>query len=218
MNKNRIDEEINKNAEEIDNDDDDDDSIQGFDISEQQLEARNDSDDENDDTAHDPTIMSKKKIHRPIYIAELNDLLRHDGKEGQEAASMQEVGLEWASALINDKREHRELIENSNNLTFTLLTLQDNFDISQFEELRFDALKTLVVSSPQRASLCIIQHLFSASLSLRQKLTGLTALGVGARELSTGIPIPPKAKAKTTAKKPIPKNVANDYEIEDILQ
>ena len=217
-NKNRIDEEINKNAEEIDNDDDDDDSIQGFDISEQQLEARNDSDDENDDTAHDPTIMSKKKIHRPIYIAELNDLLRHDGKEGQEAASMQEVGLEWASALINDKREHRELIENSNNLTFTLLTLQDNFDISQFEELRFDALKTLVVSSPQRASLCIIQHLFSASLSLRQKLTGLTALGVGARELSTGIPIPPKAKAKTTAKKPIPKNVANDYEIEDILQ
>lgn len=136
---------------------DSDDSIEGYEIDQEKLQVNKpDSDDE--EAANDPTILSKRKVGRPVYIAELNDMLRHNGKEGNEAAVSQEVGLKWAAALINDKREHRELLENSNNLTFTLLTLQDQFALNDFEELRSEALRLLVVCSPQRAGLWVTRH------------------------------------------------------------
>ncbi|TIA78207.1 hypothetical protein E3P98_03934 [Wallemia ichthyophaga] len=197
--------------------DSDDDSIVGYEIDEDKTQVNKpDSDDE--EAANDPTILSKRKIGRPVYIAELNDMLRHDGKEGNEAAVSQEVALKWAAALINDKREHRELLENSNNLTFTLLTLQDQFALSDFEELRSEALRVLVVCSPQRAGLCLTQHLFSTSLSLRQRLTALHALGLGVRELSTGTSTKITNTTTPLTKKAIPAKVANDSEIEDILK
>ncbi|TIA86288.1 hypothetical protein E3P99_03724 [Wallemia hederae] len=203
-----------------DSDSDSDDSIQGYAIDVDQLQTNKpDSDDE--EAANDPTILSKSKVGRPVYIAELNDLLRYDGKEGNEAAVMQEVGLTWAAALINDKREQRELLENSNNLAFTLLTMQDQFALKGFEELRSEALRVLVVSSPQRAGLCLTQHLFSTSLSLRQRLTVLQALGLGVRELSTGVStrsVSRPSDTPLTTKKAIPANVANDSEIEQILK
>lgn len=133
-------------------DSDSEDSMEGYEINYDKFNTNKpDSDDE--EAANDPTILSKRKVNRPVYIAELNDMLRHDGKEGNEAAVLEEVALKWASALINDKREHRELLENSNNLAFTLLTLQDQFGLDGFEELRSEALRVLVVCSPQRTAL-----------------------------------------------------------------
>ncbi|TIB68515.1 hypothetical protein E3Q17_03729 [Wallemia mellicola] len=205
-------------------DSDSDDSIEGYEIDYDKFNTNKpDSDDE--EAANDPTILSKRKVNRPVYIAELNDMLRHDGKEGNEAAVLEEVALKWAAALINDKREHRELLENSNNLAFTLLTIQDQFGLDGFEELRSEALRVLIVCSPQRAALnhianhlrCLIQHLFSTSISLRQRINALQAIGLGVRELSSGIPTP-ITKTETTTRKAIPENVANHSEVEAILK
>lgn len=139
----------------------------------------------------DPTLLDpmKKKIRRPVYLLDLGNLFKVP-KEGSEQAESIRVGLENASALIRRKaRWGSELEENAVDLAYTIMGLQNNYDLENFDLSVLEALTALVACCPKKAAPCIIEHFFTPSFSVGQRFRMLSALALGARELA-GLPTP----------------------------
>ncbi|KAH9946325.1 uncharacterized protein BXZ73DRAFT_86467 [Epithele typhae] len=101
--------------------------------------------------------------------------------EEQETANKVEVAL--------DSGYGTELEENTVNLAYAFVGLQDNYDLEDFAQKRQAALNALVACSPRKAAPAIIEQFFTTQYSTDQRFTMLNALVLGAQELA-GLPVP----------------------------
>ncbi|KDQ33574.1 hypothetical protein PLEOSDRAFT_48191 [Pleurotus ostreatus PC15] len=148
----------------------------------------------------EPTLnVGVKKVARPVYLAQLGELLRSQagtqGKDDPHHADKIEMALNCAEELIRRKRNYGiELEENAVNLVYALVTLQDNYDLDNFESKRQAALNALVSCCPRKAAPCIIEQFFVNQYSISQRYVMLNAIAIGARELAS-LPMPPSASS-----------------------
>jgi telomere length regulation protein len=112
----------------------------------------------------------KKRIDKPVYLVDLGRLLKFE-KEGPEQAESIDIALRCAAGLIRRKEgyghelgmdywhvphsgltsEHHSE-ENAVDLAYTVMGLQNNYEMDNFEKLQQDALIALVVCCPKRAA------------------------------------------------------------------
>ncbi|TFY50283.1 hypothetical protein EVG20_g11611, partial [Dentipellis fragilis] len=146
----------------------------------------------------DPTLrVGKMKIARPVYLAQLGEMIRSTSGlkseyENQEA-DKHEMALAVADELIRRKAGYgTELEENAVNLVYGLVGLQDNYEIEDFSGKRQTALNALVACCPEKAAPAIIEEFFKNQYSSEQRFIMLNALALGAREIA-GLPLPAAA-------------------------
>ncbi|KAF8061522.1 telomere length regulation protein-domain-containing protein [Lyophyllum atratum] len=153
-----------------------------------------------DDIEKDPTLnVGVKKVPRPVYLAQLGDLLRNTGgtkaNDDPHEADKIEMALNWAEELIRRKRGYgTELDENAVNLVYALLGLHDNYELEGFEAKRQGALNALIACAPKRAAPALIEEFFKNQYSTSQRFVALNALALGAREMAR-LPLPPSKVA-----------------------
>lgn len=124
---------------------------------------------------------SKKQLRPPIYICELGPLLRENERDSVR------MGLKYGEDLIRRKAGWGgEVEENAIDLALALLSIHNNFRISQFEERRIGALTALLVASPARIGPCLAEQYFDHQYAMAQRIAMLNALAFGAAELATG--------------------------------
>jgi telomere length regulation protein len=173
---------------------DSDDSLTGY-ASPSSSRSPSPTPSELDQIERDPSLnVGVKKIPRPVYLAQLGQLLRpttiSKADEAVEADRI-EMGLQCAEELICRKRDYgTELEENAVNLVHGIVGLSNNFDIKGFNERRQDALTALVACCPTRAAPSVVEEFFKNQYSMDQRFVMLNALAFGARELA-GLPVPP---------------------------
>jgi telomere length regulation protein len=172
---------------------DSDDSLTGY-ASSSSSRSPSPTPSELEEIEKDPTLaVGVKKIARPVYLAQLGELLRpttiSQGDDPNEADRL-EMGLGCAEELIRRKRAYgSELAENAVNLVHALLALNNNFDLDNFDERRQAGLTALVACCPTRAAPSIVEEFFRNQYSGEQRAAMLNALALGARELA-GLPVP----------------------------
>lgn len=125
----------------------------------------------------DPTLnVGVKKVPRPVYLAQLGDLVRGTGMklgsdEPQEVDKM-EMALNCGEELIRKKRGYGTELgmyplqltcnsrvltlcsteENAVNLVYGFLSLHDNFDLTEFDEKRQGIMNALIACAPRKAA------------------------------------------------------------------
>ncbi|KAI0637229.1 telomeric DNA binding protein [Trametes polyzona] len=173
---------------------DSDDSLTGY-ASPASSRSASPTPSELEEIERDPTIrVGAKKVPRPVYLAQLGEMLRPTGglQSGDEQlqATKVEVALEVAEELIRRKSGYgTELEENAVNLVHGLVGLQDNYELDGFDQKRQAALNALVACCPRKAAPAIIEEFFRNQYSTDQRFVMLNALALGARELAS-LPVP----------------------------
>ncbi|WVQ84635.1 hypothetical protein IAT38_006790 [Cryptococcus sp. DSM 104549] len=142
-----------------------------------------------EEVAADPSLaldaQQRNKVQRPVYVPQLLALL----KEREKPESL-EVALQYGEGLVRAKREYgTELAENAVGVALMTMGLNDPFQIEEFEEKRQGLMNALVVCAPKQVAPLLCEQYFNPQFSLQQKSVILTALAMGARELS-GLPVP----------------------------
>ncbi|KAK7043631.1 telomere binding protein [Paramarasmius palmivorus] len=171
--------------------DSDDESLAGYD-SPPSSRSASPAPSELDEIAQDPSLgVGKKKVARPVYLAQLGALLRgpigltDGGTNASEEADKIDVALDVAEDLVRKKRAFgTELEENAVNLTHGLIGLQDNFNLRDFEGRKQRGLNALVACCPTKVAPCLIEEFFKNQYSSAQRYSMLNALALGARELA----------------------------------
>jgi len=136
--------------------------------------------DDDDDDDEDPTLVHRNKQKPPVYI---RDLLA--GLQDAENFDRNRLALEHAAPLIRRKAQFgKEVSDHYLELGSILAGLGDTFDMSNFAELRLQALIALVVSNPSQVAPWYARQVFDGDYSLGQRATLLSALGLSARELA----------------------------------
>ncbi|KAK4051669.1 telomere binding protein [Microbotryomycetes sp. JL221] len=142
------------------------------------------------------STRKRGKLRPPVYVPELTAYLRGLDPEGKKEeadgeAERVEVGLNEGEGLIRRKAGWGgEVEENAVDLTITVLTMHDQFEIDGFEERKAGLLIALVACAPTKAPPTIIEQFFQNNYSISQRHSMLSALALGARELA-GLPLPP---------------------------
>ena len=170
----------------------------------------------------DPTLrVSQKKIPRPVYLAQLGELVRNSGvgpsEENQEADKI-EMAINVGEELIRRKRDYGtelgksnmaryntsvltpDAAENAANLVYGFISLNNKFDLDDFDNKRQRIVIALVTCCPKnsaqyvpcllcitlspRSRRCIIEEFFKNQYSFDQRSVMLNALALGARELA----------------------------------
>ncbi|KAG0288982.1 telomere binding protein [Linnemannia gamsii] len=173
-----------------DDDEDPDAAADTFPRSHRQLSDGESSGDDDDDLRpyemedesdpdEDAGATKKPKVAPPLYLRDLITYIRSD-----EDRQKTEIGLQTAAELIRRKVGSLELEEYAEDLANSFVHLQDAFDTSSFYKLRESALIALVVSSPLLVSGVLTFQFYEKKNSLGQRLNILTALALGAQELS----------------------------------
>jgi telomere length regulation protein len=155
---------------------DSDDSLVGY-ISPGSSRSASPTQSELEEIEKDPTLtVGVKKVPRPVYLAQLGDLIRGTGPklgsdEPQEADKI-EMALNCGEELIRKKRgygtelgmnpliplltqSHLLAAENAVNLVYGFLALHDNFDSLGFDEKRQGAMNGLIACAPKKAAPCV---------------------------------------------------------------
>ncbi|KAI0048561.1 hypothetical protein FA95DRAFT_1034938 [Auriscalpium vulgare] len=176
---------------------DSDDSLTGY-ASQSSSRSQSPTPSELDEIEKDPTLrVGRDKIARPVYLAQLGEMIRSTSglkseQESQTAEKM-EIALNVAEELIRRKRGYgTELEENAVNLAYGLIGLQDNYDLDGFDVKRQAALNALVACAPRKAAPAIAEEFFKNQYSADQRYVILNALALSARELA-GLPLPSTA-------------------------
>ena len=123
----------------------------------------------------DPTlVVGIKKVPRPVYLAQLGDLIRGTGpklgKDEPHECDKIEMALKYGEELIRKKRDYGTELgqrflslesfmdsceitaENAVNLVHGFLVLHDNFNSPGFDEKRQGAMNALIACAPRIAS------------------------------------------------------------------
>ncbi|KAI9566479.1 telomere length regulation protein-domain-containing protein [Boletus coccyginus] len=138
----------------------------------------------------DPTLHTgRKKIPRPVYLAQLGELVRNSGvassEEDQEADKI-EIAMNIGEELIRRKRDYgTELPENAANLVYGFISLNNKFDLDDFDDKRQGIAIALVTCCPKISAQCMIEEFFKNQYSSTQRSVMLNALALGARELAS---------------------------------
>jgi telomere length regulation protein len=166
--------------------------------------AKPDSDLE--DEEDDPTLVERNKPKAPVYIRDLMIGLRES-----ENYDRHRLALETASNLVRRKATFgKEVQDHAEELLAILLNLNDNFEMDDFLELRQEALISLLVAQPQIIAPAIAHSCLSGDFSLQQRAAMLTALALGARELS-GHKDEDRPEAPKFPSKELPKHLQQVY-------
>lgn len=129
-------------------------------------------------------VNDRKRRRPPIYMHEIASMLRERDRDPIR------IALKHGEALIRKKAGWGgEVYDNSIDLAFLLVGLQNNFKIKSFEERRTGILTALVVASPRLTTGTIIEQFFTDNYSLAQRFSILNALASGTRELAGLAPI-----------------------------
>ncbi|ORY83468.1 telomere length regulation protein-domain-containing protein [Leucosporidium creatinivorum] len=150
------------------------------------------------------TTRKRGKLRAPVYVPELVAYLKGTDPEGKKEeadgeAERVEVGLNEGESLVRRKAGWGgELAENAVDLAFALMTLQDTYDVDNFEQLKLNIMTALVAAVPTKVAPTLIEQYFFNNYSVAQRHTILTAIALGARELS-GLPLPPQLAVKSAA-------------------
>ncbi|KAF8978394.1 TEL2, telomere maintenance protein 2 [Entomortierella lignicola] len=131
------------------------------------------------DPDEDVGASNKPKVAAPLYLRDLLSYLR-----ASEDREKFEVGLQNAAELIRRKVGSLELEEHAEQLTAAMAVLGDYFDTKNFYKMRENTLVALVVTSPVIASGVLTLEFYEKKNSVGQRLNILTALVLGAREIS----------------------------------
>jgi telomere length regulation protein len=156
--------------------DSDDESLVGY-ASDGSSRSASPTPSEMEEMEKDPTLgVGKKKIPRPVYLAQLGEMLRSRGgmapKDEEEEANKMEIALDCAEELIRRKKNYGTELgtieydaqariygtnltlaeENAVNIGYGLVGLQDNFDLPNFSEKRQRAVTALVACCPRKAA------------------------------------------------------------------
>lgn len=169
----------------------------------------------------DPTLrVGQKKIPRPVYLAQLGELVRNSGvrsSEQDQEVDRIEMAINVGEELIRKKcdygtelgklnltRHDTSLLtsyaaENAANLVYGFISLNNKFDLDDFDNKRQRIAIALVACCPRiaaqyvlcllhtvpslRSYRCIIEEYFKNQYSSDQRSVMLTALALGAREL-----------------------------------
>jgi telomere length regulation protein len=95
------------------------------------------------------------------------------------------LGLKSAPDLIRRKATFgTELSDHAVNLSRVLVSMQDTFEMENFQELRQGALIAVVASTPKEVLPYFVHVYFTGDMSLQQRLILLSVLGLGAREIA----------------------------------
>ncbi|KAF8927557.1 telomere binding protein [Dissophora ornata] len=157
-------------------DDDDDDDLKPYEMEDES------------DPEEDVGSTNRPKVAAPLYLRDLISYIR-----ASEDRDKTEMGLKNASELIRRKIGSLELEEYSEELARVLVLLNDNFDLPNFYKMRESALVALVMTSPTKAAGVLTEQFYEKRNSMGQRLNILTALALGAQELS-GSDRPPTAQ------------------------
>ncbi|KAF9246576.1 telomere length regulation protein-domain-containing protein [Melanogaster broomeanus] len=139
----------------------------------------------------DPTLhVGVKKVPRPVYLAQLGELVRSNSglrtSEDDQQADKIEMALNVGEELIRRKRDYgTELAENVVNLVYGFVSLNNNFDLDDFDNKRQRIVVALVACCPRVAAQCVIEEFFKNQYSTEQRFVMLNALALGARELAS---------------------------------
>jgi telomere length regulation protein len=140
--------------------------------------AKPDSDAEDSD--EDATLVNRDKSRAPVYVRDLMVMLRDSEKHDRFV-----LGLKHAAPLIRRKANFgREVTDHAEELARILCSLQDPFDIENFDELRLQALIAVVMSDASAIAPWLSRQAFAGEFSIAQRCTMLTALGLSGRELA----------------------------------
>nr|CAG8498546.1 8788_t:CDS:10 [Entrophospora candida] len=138
------------------------------------------SDFEENEEDYDTLATKPKNTLPPVYIIDLIKMLK-----AAEDPEKIEIAMNTAEKLIRLKTNFgTELDENANELARVLISINNTFELKEFEEKRHAALTALVVGSPKNTVLYIIKEFFEKRYSLSEKITMLSVLASGAKELA----------------------------------
>ncbi len=133
---------------------------------------------DDEDSDDDPTIARKLKPKVPSYIRDLLSYLMSDDFDQVELALIN------GPELIRKKSNFgTEVSFYAQQLTSSIIGLEDKFDIENFNEYKLDWLKSLVYSSPKETIPHIINAFFHNDYSLQQRMIVLSGLTLGIRVL-----------------------------------
>ena len=151
------------------------------------------------DSEEDATLINRSKPAAPVYILDLvKNLNMTDSPE------IVQLALKSAPSLIRRKANFgSELSENLDRLASSLLNLNEQMSKSAPQKQRLQALIALVVAEPARMGPWLAAMYFEGDLSLVQRATLLSAIGLGCRELAgyTDPESDPNTKANDLASK-----------------
>lgn len=151
-----------------------DDLIRGDD-----LEPYDFPDIDSEDTDDDPTV-SRSKTHSPVYIQDLCKMLKDT-----ESFEKQRVALENASKLIKRKSAFgTELRDHADELLQTLISLQNRFDLMNFDEMQMTAIVELLLTCLDICGPVICTNLFVSDYSMRQKILILSCISLAASKFN----------------------------------
>ncbi|KAF9653888.1 hypothetical protein BDM02DRAFT_3086639 [Thelephora ganbajun] len=176
--------------------DSDDDSVQGYASEEDSDRAPSPTPSELEEIEKDPTLnVGVKKIPKPVYLAQLGELVRSTSVGLKSAENDEpnkiEMALNSGEDLIRRKRNFgMELEENAVNLVYAFVGLQNSYELDDFSAKRQGIVTALVACCPRKSAPCIIEEFFKNQYSIDQRFVILTALALGARELAS-LPVPP---------------------------
>lgn len=134
-----------------------------------------------EDSDEDPTLVQRNKTKPPVYIRDLITFLRDS-----ESYDKQKLGLETAPTLIRRKANYgTEVSSHAEELAGLLVGIQDKFELEDFDDMKLQAIVTLIVSQPKTMAPWFARTFFEGDFSLSQRTSILVSLGVAARELGT---------------------------------
>ncbi|KAF2459793.1 telomere length regulation protein-domain-containing protein [Lineolata rhizophorae] len=140
--------------------------------------AKPDSDPEDDE--EDPTLIQRDKPRAPVYIRDLIAGLRDT-----ENYDRHMLALNTAPDLIRRKATFgKEVLDHIDELANVLAGLNDQYERDNFEDLRRDALIAVLLAQPASVGQWFSRNFFEGDYSLNQRISILSALGLGARELA----------------------------------
>ncbi|KAG8527013.1 uncharacterized protein KY384_008442 [Bacidia gigantensis] len=173
-----------------------------------------DSDPEDDDD--DPELVQRNKPIAPVYIRDLSSGLRDT-----ENYDRHTLALNQAPNLIRRKIGFgTEVSDHIEDLASTIVGLKDRWELDNFAKLRLEAMLATVLADPIRMGKWFAQSFYNGDYSLSQRVSILTALGLGAREIA-GMRNSENAFASTTPSpdntfpsKRLPSKLHNHYALD----
>ncbi|MCJ1437057.1 telomere binding protein [Xylographa pallens] len=136
--------------------------------------------DEEEEEDEDPTLVQRNKSTAPVYIrdllAGLNDTNNYDRHR---------LALLASPTLIRRKAHFgTEVSSHLEALATALVGLSDKYKMENFQSLRLQGMIAVLVASPLKMGQWFSTTCFHGEYSLSQRLSILTTLSVGAREIA----------------------------------
>ena len=132
------------------------------------------------DSEDDPTLINRSKPEAPVYIIDLIHML-----ENSEDPDSVLLALETAPSLVRRKRTFgTELSDHVLNILSALMNLKDDVETEKGAALRLESFIACISALPEIAGPWLTNVYFGTDLSLVQRSSILSAIGLGVREFA----------------------------------